>query len=72
MAEKRKRLPDISSAGTRHSTQSSLLSQPTFCGMHAVYVDLTWANTFSEREQWAELYNDEELRLVSEETMSPE
>lgn len=39
--------------------------------MHTFYADLSLANKFSEHEQWAELYNDEELRLASEETMSP-
>lgn len=39
--------------------------------MHAVCVDLNEANKFSGHEQWAVLYNDEELRLALEETMSP-
>lgn len=39
--------------------------------MHTFYADLSLANKFSEHEQWAELYNDEGLRLASEETMSP-
>lgn len=65
------RLPDISSADARHSTQSAFLSQPTCYGMYSVSLDLSEANKFSEHEQWAELYNDEELRLALEETMSP-
>lgn len=39
--------------------------------MHTVYADLSEANKFSEHEQWAELYNDEESGLALEETMSP-
>lgn len=36
-----------------------------------LYVDLSEGNKFSAGEQWAELYNDEELRLALEEAMSP-
>lgn len=61
----------FSSADARYSTQSAVLSQPACKGMHTVCVDLNEANKFSEHEQWAVLYNDEELRLALEETMSP-
>lgn len=45
-------------------------SQPAIvcCLLNA---DLSEGNKFSVGEQWAELYNDEELRLALEETMSP-
>lgn len=53
-----------------HTKRFSLAANLRY-GMHTFYADLSLANKFSEHEQWAELYNDEELRLASEETMSP-
>lgn len=39
--------PDISSAGTRYSTHSALLSRPTCYGMHTAYVDRFWVSVIN-------------------------
>lgn len=53
--------------------KTAWFSQPTKYGMHTVcskWISVKVIN-FSAGEQWAELYNDEELRLALEETVSP-